>query len=303
MRRVVQGATNSYVIFPDGEKRADEFIQTFGSRGVADAFVRDLMSPLNMPLLRAAVDEATRQSHTDAAVIGALGAAFASGALRAARVIGEDAVPVLNYMVGEMNTNAGGLDAHRIRELNNYSATVCISQWSGLPWWQQLLSAGVTPDQCVQTEMSSHAAATLAWALNVRQDGIWDHKPIISARFQSRQPGRAQFWHRLGPSDYFYDIWSNLHYGYVGAACGFSDSALLDGAGLEQIGSDLFRGNLPRSSPGVSGLRRFDDPSDREGIRLGIRLFRTNPRGVTAAQVRAMIVGSTLLTKRATTVN
>ncbi len=48
-------------------------------------------------------------------------------------------------------------------------------------------------------------------------------------------------WHKQGEVDYFYDIWSNIHYGYVGRAGGLSESVLLDGAGLEQIASDSIR--------------------------------------------------------------
>jgi hypothetical protein len=54
-------------------------------------------------------------------------------------------------------------------------------------------------------------------------------------------------------------------------ACGFTSSELLDGAGLEQIGSDIVHLRLPRASPGVKGLRRFDDPSDRLSVTIGIR--------------------------------
>ncbi|MOA31335.1 hypothetical protein D3C78_1524870 [compost metagenome] len=69
-------------------------------------------------------------------------------------------------------------------------------------------------------------------------------------------------WHKHGKQDYSYDIWSNIHYGYVGMAGGFSESLLLDGAGLEQIASDSLRWIRdskkfpgPKRSEGVDGLR------------------------------------------------
>ncbi|MDH1262060.1 polymorphic toxin type 44 domain-containing protein [Pseudomonas sp. GD03944] len=48
-------------------------------------------------------------------------------------------------------------------------------------------------------------------------------------------------WQNCGQMDYVYDIWSNIHYGYVRRAGFFSESVLPDGAGLEQIASDSIR--------------------------------------------------------------
>lgn len=105
-------------------------------------------------------------------------------------------------------------------------------------------------------------------------------------------------WHQLGAFEIYYDCWSNIHYGYVGKACAFSDSDLLDGAGLEQAGSDLFRGRMPRRYSKESGLRAFDDPSDQEGIRIGIRLFQSSGGQVTVAQVRSAVESGVHLTRR-----
>lgn len=85
----------------------------------------------------------------------------------------------------------------------------------------------------------------MVWALKVRQNGDWDHKPIIAARFHPRSQGGLQHWHLHGNILYYYEVWSNIHYGYVGRASGFSEAVLLDGAGLEQIGSTLLRLKFP----------------------------------------------------------
>src|SRR5262249_3761858 len=137
--------------------------------------------------------------------------------------------------------------------------------------------------ECVDLEMTNHDAAILSWALLVRQDGPWDHKPVIRRRFHPRGPGE-QVWHRLGNWEYYYDIWSNIHYGYVGIACGFTGSTLLNGAGLEQIGTDLWRHRLPQRRPGVPGLAGFDDVSDQAAIRIGIALYASTPSNVTSMQ-------------------
>jgi len=105
-----------------------------------------------------------------------------------------------------------------------------------------------------QASRSPSAVAAL-----VRQGAAWDHKREIRTRFTpAAGPGEEQAWHRYY-STLYYDIWSNIHYGYVGMACEFTADGLLDGAGLEQLGSDLVRLTRPRSTAGVSGMRRFDD--------------------------------------------
>ena len=209
----------------------------------------------------------------------------------------EEVAPIVDYIVGEMNRNAASDDVRKMKELNSYSVTQCIANYQKLPLWQQILGLGITPQDCVNASLSYKGAALISWAALVRQDGPWDHKPYIRKTFHPRATGE-QVWHIHGGFVYFYDIWSNIHYGYVGAASGFGTSELLDGAGLEQIGSDVLRGKLPRSSAGVSGLRRFDDPSDRAAIAIGIKLFQTNPKGVTRQQVLQEVESATTLERK-----
>lgn len=210
----------------------------------------------------------------------------------------DEVTPIAVYITNEINRNAHGEHATRLARLNAFSSTECIEDFQQLPWWQQLLGLGLTPEACVDMEMNNRAAAILGWAVLVMQNAEWDHKPIIRTRFNPRFPGAIQTWHIHGHEEFFYDIWSNVHYGYVGVACGFSESMLLDGAGLEQIGSTLLRWNWPERSPGVAGMRAFDDPSDRESIRIGIRLYQSTPENLTAEAVLRAIVGNTQLTRR-----
>ena len=205
--------------------------------------------------------------------------------------INDEITPIANYMAAEMNTNAHGPDVARMVELNSFSSETCIEDYTRLALWKQLLGLGITPEQCVNMGMSCHSAALLSWALKVRQDGDWDHKPKIARRFHPRS-STTQVWHLYGHTLYYYDVWSNLHYGYVGSAAGFSSSVLLDGAGLEQIGSTLLRGKIPTKSPDVSGLRAWDDPSDRAAITMGITLYRTNPKAVTAGHLIRLVTAS-----------
>jgi hypothetical protein len=207
----------------------------------------------------------------------------------------DEAIPVMQYIIDEMNRNAHGQDARLIRDNNTFDAMTCIANWQGKPLWQQLLGfAGMDPQQCTDMTMSTQGAALLGWTLKVRQNGDWDHKKDIPKLFGARNG----YWHILRGYEYYYDIWSNVHYGYVGAACAFSETVLLDGAGLEQIGSSLARLSTPQITPGVQGLRKFDDPSDRASISIGIKLYKAKPTNVTLSDLLPEILANKDLTKR-----
>jgi hypothetical protein len=210
----------------------------------------------------------------------------------------DELTPIARYMAAEMNANAASDDVKRMAEMNRFSLDACITDFTQLPMWKQLLGLGIRPEQCVDMQLSYHSAALIAWAMKVRQNGEWDHKPKIAALFHPRSPGGLQHWHLYGSTLYFYDVWSNIHYGYVGRAAGFSASTLLDGAGLEQMGSDLARLNRPARSAGVSGLRAWDDPHDRAAITIGMDLYRRRPAGVTAQEVLNAVITSPSILKR-----
>lgn len=202
----------------------------------------------------------------------------------------DELTPIADYMAGEFNTNSSSEDARRLRALNSVSLEQCLADFEGLPMLQQLLGLGVTPQACHDQFINSRAAAMLGWAWKVRQDGDWDHKPRIAQRFNPRNPGGPQHWHRYQSRLYYYDVWSNLHYGYVGAACGFDSAVLLDGAGVEQVGSNWLRGQAARASPGVSGMRAYDNPEDRYAIEQGVRLYGNRSSGITAADLVTLVV-------------
>lgn len=211
----------------------------------------------------------------------------------------DELTPIVLYMIQEMNTNAAGSAVAQIRELNEYSPTECISEFQELPLWRQLLGLGITPEQCIGRQISYRSAAFLMWTKKVMQGAPWDHKPIISRRFNPRNPNGEQHWHLYGNTLYYYDVWSNIHYGYIGIAAGFSESDLLDGAGLEQIGSTLLRGALPTKNPNAQGLRAWDDDQDRAGIQLGIQLYRLHPSGVGMQQLlNSVLMSSGIRTRR-----
>lgn len=201
----------------------------------------------------------------------------------------DELTPIARWMAQEMLRNANGEDAQRILSLNSYSFETCVAETREWPLWQQLIAGSQWQESCLNRAVSTKTAAFIAWGMLVRQDGPWDHKPIIARRFTPAVDTGEQHYHRYHDLVYFYDVWSNIHYGYVGRACGFTESELLDGAGLEQIASDLVRGQRPAASAEVSGLRRFDHAHDRIAVDLGAKLYGLPPECLSAAEVVSRI--------------
>ncbi|MBX8497282.1 polymorphic toxin type 44 domain-containing protein [Pseudomonas cichorii] len=193
------------------------------------------------------------------------------------------------YIASEMNANIHHASVLKMKELLSYDVAEETRKQMALPWYAQI---GATSPQAIGA--SKGAAAMALFTERVGQDRPWDHKPILAAKYN------GVVYHKQGNYDYYYDIWSNIHYGYVGRAGGLSESVLLDGAGAEQIVSDSLRkvGEVltkpkeerklpgPNRSADIDGLRAWDDAPDRISISIGIKLFSEYPNGgVTAKMV------------------
>ncbi|MGY4661886.1 putative Zn-binding protein involved in type VI secretion [Pseudomonas chlororaphis] len=200
---------------------------------------------------------------------------------------------VASYIADEMNRNIHHPAVIKMKKLLSYDTVAETRKYMDLPWYAQ---AGATSPQVIAA--ANGAAAMAIWTERVGQNQSWDHKPKIYAKF-------GDYYCKQGKYDYFYDIWSNVHYGYVGRAGGLSESVLSDGAGLEQIASDSLRKlqemastpkeeqkrKGPQRSEGVNGLRAWDDAPDRISISIGIKLFSQHPNGgITAEMIMAEVL-------------
>lgn len=108
----------------------------------------------------------------------------------------DELTPIASYMAKEMNTNALGADYKRMADLNAFSSQRCIDDYLRAPWWQRLV--GIQPQQCVDMELSSGAAALLLWTSKVMQDADWYHKPKLRKKFLSPTT-KSRVWHTYGP--------------------------------------------------------------------------------------------------------
>ena len=203
---------------------------------------------------------------------------------------------IASYIADEMNSNIHHPSVMKMKALLSYDAATETQKFMDLPWYAQV---GTTTPQVIAS--SNTAAAMALWTERVGQDRPWDHKPKINAKF-------GRYHHKQGKYDYYYDIWSNIHYGYVGMAGGLTESVLLDGAGLEQIVSDKLRQweevlfvprdqrklKGPHATEGVEGLRAWDDAPDRISVNIGIKLYNANPNGnITAKMIMDNVLATT----------
>jgi hypothetical protein len=186
-----------------------------------------------------------------------------------------------SYIAGEINTNIHHPSVLKMKELLSYDVAEETRKQMELPWYAQI---GTTSPQAISA--ANVAAAMGLWTERVGQGRKWDHKVELAKKYD------GVVYHKQGDYDYFYDIWSNIHYGYVGRAGGLSESALSDGAGLEQIASESVRKifdwgkrQWPHAAEGVDGLRAYDDDQDRISISIGIKLFAEHPNGGITAQM------------------
>lgn len=190
-----------------------------------------------------------------------------------------DAIRIAEFIVFEMQNNPYTPEGLKITRANSYDVGDEMLQWRDQPWYARL---GPPPD--FMALAAGHKSAAYAWwAERVGPGCWWDHKWRIK-EWLIRQGGEKAFnrgWHKYGQYDYFYDIWSNIHYGYVGMAVGFSSAELINGAGVAQAGHDAVRaiGALkrptmqqhPENGPWPASA---DDVPDHISIMLGIDLYK-----------------------------
>ncbi len=185
---------------------------------------------------------------------------------------------VVKFIVGKMKENAKSQVIKDIRA-NNQSNLYeqAYEEYKKMPWWQQLLFGTDYIRNMLEADMMAHAAATVQFGCLVADArtrpacGQWDYKKEISEKFDNSQT--IDFC-SIGHNEkvvFYYDIWANIHYGYVGKAGAFSDDALLSGAALEQS----------VAHPGQTQ----DDPSDQASIKIGIELYKQEGDSVTETGV------------------
>ncbi|KAB8308357.1 hypothetical protein EH228_13265 [Erwinia endophytica] len=144
----------------------------------------------------------------------------------------DGAVQVAEYILREIKTNVRSDTAETIRYLIGDTLKQRREEWDKLPFY-----AKMSPPP--QPDLFSSMGI---WYQTVKTGSTWDHKPKIRDKFSAVAVARPlpppsnhaskSYFHKYKQYDYFYDVWSNIHYGYVGLSVGFSDEQLLLGLTL-----------------------------------------------------------------------
>ncbi|MEP6519501.1 polymorphic toxin type 44 domain-containing protein, partial [Microcoleus vaginatus] len=159
-----------------------------------------------------------------------------------------DGDTTLQYMYEEMKNNASSDYVKNIKRLKDQ-------------WWSSF----------------SQGSADGLWVNKVNKNQEWDHKPKLDSLLNLKGSNDYAYpvWGKSA-REFYYDIWSNIHYGYVGKAAGFSDGYLQFGAGL----NDLWE------------TQQLNGP-DKNAVNLGIELWNEtggNPNNLTSEKLRQKVV-------------
>lgn len=174
----------------------------------------------------------------------------------------DGAIEVAKYIVDEIKTNIKSKEASEIYDYLDYKIYI--------EKYYNKNTLAPPPDPIVIKEIG-----VAKWIAMVDTGKPWDHKPKIYDRFKHCAVKERPFkrkgetygvtssqYHKYQYHDYFLDVWSNIHYGFVGRYCGFSEDFLNFGSDAQQF---------------LSNLKRFDfsgdDPADKITIQLGMDLY------------------------------
>ena len=172
----------------------------------------------------------------------------------------DGAIEVAKHIVDEIKTNIKSKEASEIYGYLDYKIYI--------EKYYNKNTLAPPPDPIVIKEIG-----VAKWITMVDTGKPWDHKPKITNRFKAVAVERytelgnytRSHYHNYHYHDYYFDVWSNIHFGFVGKYCGFSDLFLLFGSNTQQMitnlkNLDFFQG---------------DTPADKVSIQLGINLYYT----------------------------
>jgi hypothetical protein len=173
---------------------------------------------------------------------------------------------VVRFIVRKIREDAASQEIKEIRELNE--SHLYDDAWvecQRMPWWQRFLFCPAYLQRALDADVAARSAALGQFGCLVADSrsrpvcGQWDYKREIG-----RSWGQAQKidFCSIGRDEeviFYYDIWANTHFGYLGMTGGFSEDMLLTGAAIEHAGSN----------PG----QFEDDSSDQVAVEIGIHLY------------------------------
>ena len=130
-------------------------------------------------------------------------------------------------------------------------------------------------------------SALIRWKNMVGNEKPWDYKPYIRKTY-------GQWSYDASTNTHFnFDIWSNIHYGYIGNSVGFSKWILKSGAGYAQLSARNNPENYWKRRLNKIGdsdfLIAFDDPKDQVAIEVGMFLWDKHQLNITTNKVLSIV--------------
>lgn len=181
--------------------------------------------------------------------------------------VSTDVMAVVDFIQGEMASNLKSQAFIAIQKSVQYSEELNKSVLTSA--YAFTATDGTSTDLAAAIASAGGVEDINALRLFINQVGYdrpWDHKAAIQRNFGDWSLDASR------GIDYYFDIWSNIHYGWIGRAAGFSEGRLLDAAGIAQALHDGKTGDVIKAIAKSAG-RELDDPKDQVAIRIGIRLW------------------------------
>ncbi len=187
----------------------------------------------------------------------------------------------LNFILAQMRSNPGSEKAKSISRSLEASAKFkkMADEERTLIQTQGIFAGGlggtIKADGYSEESGAHFRNALAAWYLLVKPDGPWDFKSGIRDTLSPQNIGSdylpvlqdAWFPVRGIPTyELYYDIWSNIHYAYVGRAIGFDEGTLFEGQNVAaHFGflGELFAGK--------------NDEGDNIATRAGFAIWNAQP--------------------------
>lgn len=135
------------------------------------------------------------------------------------------------------------------------------------------------PEDLVKRVKNKYEAYKL-WAGLVGKGCDWDYKSKIQNDYEDwscNKKGKTSL-------KFYFDIWANVHYGYVGKCAGFTEFELLNGDGVAQLKDNNksldswdtwedYLKNIIGDLDEGDILGGFEDPADQQAIKVGFALY------------------------------
>lgn len=190
------------------------------------------------------------------------------------------------YICNEIKTNVKSVFAKELIYLLSHFDQAQNAQKQALdkmtPLGKVLIMSGPAYSPVVNKaadKISGRIKAYSKWKGLVAKDKIWDHKRMILQKQNSLK------WACDNKTElkFMYDIWSNIHYGFVGRYVGFTEFELVNGAGFAQLGDNnrpigqwlkQYVKNRLVDFGDADILGGFDDAEDTQAIKIGFSLFK-----------------------------